>query len=232
MVSLCLAQVDQISAEQAVREMERVNQSAEIPLIRPMVESLRVQFWLAQGDLKHAAYWAEHTSYRQEPFVYSRESAYLALVRVYLAQQRYTQALHLLTDLLSSAEQVMQQALQALLTTKQEAVSPRLSAYAHTVFDAFAGETRQTMTEQNIPLDSTSLPQTLSYDPSPLLEPITPREQQVLRLLAEGATNREIADRLVISLTTVKKHVGNLLLKLAAENRTHAVARARELSLL
>ena len=54
----------------------------------------------------------------------------------------------------------------------------------------------------------------------------------MLHLLAEGATNQEIADHLVVSLTTVKKHVGSLLLKLAAENRTHAVARARELSLL
>jgi LuxR family maltose regulon positive regulatory protein len=54
----------------------------------------------------------------------------------------------------------------------------------------------------------------------------------VLHLLAQGATNQEIADRLVVSLRTVKKHVGNLLLKLEAQNRTHAVARARELSLL
>jgi LuxR family maltose regulon positive regulatory protein len=54
----------------------------------------------------------------------------------------------------------------------------------------------------------------------------------VLRWLAEGATNQEIAEHLVVSLTTVKKHVGSLFLKLVAENRTHAVARARELSLL
>ncbi len=51
-------------------------------------------------------------------------------------------------------------------------------------------------------------------------------------MLAEGTTNQEIANRLVVSLTTVKKHVGNILMKLAAENRTHAVTRARELSLL
>ena len=126
----------------------------------------------------------------------------------------------------------MHQALQALLTTEQEAVSPVLAAYAHTVFDAFASEQRQTVTEQSIPQVSTSLPRTLSQAASPLLEPLSPREQEVLHLLAEGATNQEIANRLVVSLTTVKKHVGSLFLKLAAENRTHAVARARELSLL
>jgi LuxR family maltose regulon positive regulatory protein len=63
-------------------------------------------------------------------------------------------------------------------------------------------------------------------------EPLTSREQEVLHLLAEGASNQDIANRLVISLTTVKKHVSSLLAKLMAENRTHAVARARELSLL
>ncbi|BCL79890.1 LuxR family transcriptional regulator [Ktedonobacteria bacterium brp13] len=67
---------------------------------------------------------------------------------------------------------------------------------------------------------------------SGLIEPLTPREQEVLQLLAEGASNQSIANRLVISLTTAKKHVSSLLVKLAAENRTHAVARARELSLL
>jgi LuxR family transcriptional regulator, maltose regulon positive regulatory protein len=67
---------------------------------------------------------------------------------------------------------------------------------------------------------------------STLIEPLTVREQEVLQLLASGASNQEIANQLVISLTTVKKHVGGLLMKLNAENRTHAVARARELSLL
>jgi LuxR family maltose regulon positive regulatory protein len=61
---------------------------------------------------------------------------------------------------------------------------------------------------------------------------LTPQEQRVLRLLAEGASNQQIATRLVISLVTVKKHVTNLLLKLAAANRTQAVVRAREYGLL
>jgi len=130
------------------------------------------------------------------------------------------------------AGEPMQQALQALLATEQEAVSPVLAAYAHTVLAAFASQPRQAVTEQNAPLVSPAQPRTLSQATSSLLDPLTPREQEVLRWLAEGATNQEIAEHLVVSLTTVKKHVGNLFLKLAAENRTHAVARARELSLL
>src|SRR5439155_19179256 len=56
--------------------------------------------------LTRAVDWAEHTPYRQEVLVYSREIAYLALVHVYLAQQQYPQALLLLAALLSSADQV------------------------------------------------------------------------------------------------------------------------------
>jgi LuxR family maltose regulon positive regulatory protein len=61
---------------------------------------------------------------------------------------------------------------------------------------------------------------------------LTRREQEVLRLLAEGASNQEIAQTLVISLETVKKHVSHLLGKLGATSRTRAIAQARARSLL
>jgi DNA-binding CsgD family transcriptional regulator len=61
---------------------------------------------------------------------------------------------------------------------------------------------------------------------------ITPREREVLRLLAGGAGNMAIAEALVISPLTVKTYVGKLRTKLRAENRLGAVARARELGLL
>jgi LuxR family maltose regulon positive regulatory protein len=62
-----------------------------------------------------------------------------------------------------------------------------------------------------------------------LAEPLTRREQDVLRLLIAGASNNEIAERLVISLATVKKHVGNILGKLGVASRAQAVARAHDL---
>jgi LuxR family maltose regulon positive regulatory protein len=61
---------------------------------------------------------------------------------------------------------------------------------------------------------------------------LTRREQEVLRLLATGASNQDIARTLVISLDTVKKHVSNLLDKLGASNRTQAISQARARSLL
>jgi LuxR family maltose regulon positive regulatory protein len=67
---------------------------------------------------------------------------------------------------------------------------------------------------------------------SGLAEPLTARELEVLGLLAAGLRNQAVAEELVITLDTVKRHVTHILQKLAAANRTQAVARARELGLL
>jgi len=65
-----------------------------------------------------------------------------------------------------------------------------------------------------------------------LVEPLTARELEVLGLLAAGRSNQRIAEELVVTLDTVKKHVSHLMDKLGVANRTEAVARARELGLL
>jgi DNA-binding CsgD family transcriptional regulator len=62
--------------------------------------------------------------------------------------------------------------------------------------------------------------------------PLSPRELEVLALLAEGASNKEIARRLGISVHTAKFHVGSLLDKLDAVGRTDAVAHAARLGVL
>ena len=65
-----------------------------------------------------------------------------------------------------------------------------------------------------------------------LIEPLTGRELEVLRLLAAGKSNQRIAHDLVVALDTVKKHVTHILGKLGAANRTEAVGRARDLGLI
>jgi LuxR family maltose regulon positive regulatory protein len=80
-------------------------------------------------------------------------------------------------------------------------------------------------------------PAVLSKEASPgpqhaLVDPLSEREVEVLRLLALGASNAEIAERLVVATSTVKYHVKNILAKLAVANRTQAAARAHELGLL
>lgn len=63
------------------------------------------------------------------------------------------------------------------------------------------------------------------------IEPLSAREQEVLRVLAQGASNQEIAEALVIAPNTVKRHVGTILAKLGVHNRTQAVVRAQQLGL-
>ena len=68
--------------------------------------------------------------------------------------------------------------------------------------------------------------------PQPLVEPLSPREMQVLRLIAQGLSNREIGERLFLAVITVKGHNQRIFGKLQVQRRTEAVARARELGLL
>jgi LuxR family maltose regulon positive regulatory protein len=68
--------------------------------------------------------------------------------------------------------------------------------------------------------------------PQPLQDPLTERERQVLLWLARGASNQEIAERLVITIDTVKRHVTHIYSKLEVTNRVQAVERGRTLGLL
>jgi LuxR family maltose regulon positive regulatory protein len=71
-----------------------------------------------------------------------------------------------------------------------------------------------------------------SHSSQPLIEPLSERELEVLQLIAEGLTNREIADILYLSLNTIKVHTRNIYGKLGVNNRTQAAARAKELEIL
>jgi predicted ATPase/DNA-binding CsgD family transcriptional regulator len=66
----------------------------------------------------------------------------------------------------------------------------------------------------------------------PLLDPLSPRELDVLALVAEGLTNQEIADRLYIGVSTVKKHINRIYSKLGVTHRAQAVAAERRMKIL
>jgi LuxR family maltose regulon positive regulatory protein len=72
----------------------------------------------------------------------------------------------------------------------------------------------------------------ISPPSQPLVEPLSPRELEVLGLIAQGLSNREISERLFLALATVKGHNRRIYGKLHVRRRTEAVARARELGLL
>jgi LuxR family transcriptional regulator, maltose regulon positive regulatory protein len=97
--------------------------------------------------------------------------------------------------------------------------SSKVPEYVGTLLEAFG--------EQN----ASKLPLS-SPHPSLLAEQLTEREREVLDLLLQGASNREIAQRLVLSVNTVKRHVYNLCGKLGVQSRTKAIIRARTLNLI
>jgi LuxR family maltose regulon positive regulatory protein len=133
----------------------------------------------------------------------------------------------LLTDLIEATGQ------------RQLAVSADVLRYAHTLVAACRSQ------DGSVPAPTALMPPSsptpagrgatqsrLPPSVPPLLDPLTERELEVLRLLVEGASNAAIAARLVVAVGTVKRHVYNVCSKLGAQNRTQAVARARALHLL
>jgi ATP/maltotriose-dependent transcriptional regulator MalT len=98
-------------------------------------------------------------------------------------------------------------------------------AFVDRVLDAFSNEKRKAVGEEWTAPPSVP-------PPSTLVEPLSERKLEVLGLVGEGLSNREIAERLFITVGTVKTHVHNVYGKLGVHRRTEAVARARELELV
>ena len=96
-------------------------------------------------------------------------------------------------------------------------------AYIQTLLNTFqdVGELRKNNRQSSI----------VNYQ-LPIVETLSERELEVLRLVANGHSNRQIADELFLALGTVKKHISNIFGKLQVSSRTQAVAQARELDLI
>jgi LuxR family maltose regulon positive regulatory protein len=129
----------------------------------------------------------------------------------------------------------MRQALLAFLAShgRQHELTRPTAAYASKLLAAFEQEEQGASPSEVLATTPslTFVPKMASREPV-LVVSLTRREQEVLCLLAKGASNQEIAQTLVISLDTAKKHVSRLLGKLGASNRTQAIAQARARSLL
>jgi LuxR family maltose regulon positive regulatory protein len=102
--------------------------------------------------------------------------------------------------------------------------------YAARLLAAFPDELR--IENEQLSSSSTTNSQFSILNSQFLVEPLTGRELEVLRLLAEGRDNAEIARALVVAVSTIKSHVNHIFSKLGVSNRLEAELRARQLNLL
>jgi LuxR family maltose regulon positive regulatory protein len=223
------------------------------PATRARSMACHAQVALAMGDVATAKQWAEQISEDVDVNSFYRFIG-LTKARLLLAQGEKAAARELLEKRLTQATQagwgyaiVAIRALQALAAETEEAAIKILSdglklsqpeGFVRTYVEAGAGliPLLQESARRGIMPDYVG--QVLSaYDKKakstlPLVEPLSERELEVLRLMSAGLSNREIADRLVISTGTAKTHVHNVCGKLGVRNRTEAAARAKELGLV
>jgi LuxR family maltose regulon positive regulatory protein len=142
------------------------------------------------------------------------------------AQGKKDQAVSLLLDALALAEPggfirlFVDEGRPIAQLLSEAAASGKMPDYIATLRAAFEGE-RQKHKEQSYLLPAQAL-----------IEPLSQRELEVLRLIAQGLSNQEISERLVLALDTVKGHNQRIFGKLQVQRRTEAAARARELGLL
>ena len=113
------------------------------------------------------------------------------------------------------------EAMRVLLANfREKQTAPALRSYVNKILAAFSS-----------PANATSRP-AMPNRASGIIDPLTDRELEIIRLIADGKSNSEIGRQLYLALSTVKGHNLRIFDKLQAQNRTEAVARARELGLL
>ena len=268
-----LARGDLSAFQQTLHEFEQLG-GYQGSHRRNWLPIMRVQWWLAQGQIKEAADWAASMIFPEGAWERSLYDAFPVMMRVYFAEHRFPEALELLerfsgglgrsansritltylaqhmvalhhagrneqahevaARLFALTEpdgylrvyldegEPMRQALRALLSppSQQHALAPSSRAYVAKLLDAFEQEANA------------------AAAPEPALAPsrkssrfplgLTAREVEVLRLLAAGLTDAQIAEQLVISPRTVNAHLTSIYHKLSVSSRVAATRYAIE----
>jgi LuxR family maltose regulon positive regulatory protein len=255
------AQGDRDGALDALLKAEQLSQRADYALVAALAIELRVRLWVAQGDHAAAARWiGEYRFASMGELDAAEEIEHMAVARVLIAHNDPASALRLLARLLDAAQAgerrestIRLLVLQALAFQAQGDVDPALAALGRALSLAEPEGYVRTFLDEGEPM-ALLLRQALSRDifsnyiarllaafneesaSSPgmdaLVEPLTEREMDVLRLIVAGLSNPDIAEELFIAVSTVKSHVNHIYGKLGVENRIQAVERARTLGLV
>lgn len=223
------------------------------------VKMASASWWMAQGNLERASNLVQQLGLAiDDEIPYPREPEYLLLLRYLLAQGEYDAALSLSKRLLGLAESAKRMgrviellALQALIFQGKKDLDQALAvlgkaislaqpegyvrvfldkgeamvkllyqAKSHRIGGEYVSELLSALSSDT----KLELPSTQA-----LIEPLSAREIEVLKLIETGLSNQEIASKLFISVATVKRHISNIYAKLDVETRTQAVSVSKEL---
>jgi len=257
MTHIHLAKGDFSSALNLLDEFRKMVQTLDSPTIRAMIAALRADVALTQGDLPSAAHWTAQMTVGVDPSTLGILYG-LTQSRLFLVESKRSEAAKILMgmyDLVAQkglvtvmieirtwqslaaenpaeALRFLREALEMgqpegfirtfldkgepmkLLLERIKSEGGELKEYVLMLLAAFGGKTETGSRAQL------------------LVEAMSERELEILRLMADGLSNREIAERLVITVGTTKSHVHHILEKLGVESRMQAVAKAREIGLV
>ncbi|MCA9943601.1 MAG: AAA family ATPase [Anaerolineales bacterium] len=233
----------------------------EQQLQSPTISSFRAEMALQRGDMRLVRQWADGLGVAIDADaekIRELPGTYLLLANFHVANREYAAVLPVLDVLCEFAEERQSKSfglrvslLQALVQAKMGALDTAVPLFQQTLTQAEPGGYVRLFLDVPDPALHRLLhlaannPVTASYArtllahcdpensaPVPTVQPLSPRELDVLRHLAAGRTNRDIANEMILSLNTIKAHTRRLYAKLEVNNRTQAVARARDLHLL
>lgn len=225
------------------------------------VESALAHLWLVQGNLDRATYLVQQNDLTvNDEIPYLQEPYYVVMLRLLLALGNYDLALVMAGRLLQRAEpanrlgrlieslvlqalayQGKQDIAQALAILERAISLARPEGYMRVFLDEGESMAKLLYQAKSHRLGTEYAAEMLSLmgqafgttqPPAQLLiEPLSTRELEVLKLIEAGYSNQEIAAKLVISIPTVKRHISNIYAKLGVKSRTQAVSLGRDLRL-
>jgi LuxR family maltose regulon positive regulatory protein len=234
-------------SEHALKRAEEIAIHAPVvPSLRAGIEALRVRFWLAQGLFTEVDRWTErHKLSDEDPRNIEVFDTYmLAHLRIAIAQENWPAARQYLERLEKNADAGGRvNTLIETLTLKALAAPNRVTALERALQLGVPEGYRRVFLDEGKQLQKllkalrgrSPLAGALIRDASTKRGPdavLTAREQEILRAMAEGLSNKEIGQKLYISAGTVKAHSSAIYRKLETANRTEAIARAKDLGLI